>query len=60
MNFLFIFKSIFKRKKQTCFYKKIQPNLKWKKILIYLFSIYRMKEKKEIKVLGPVGGRTQL
>jgi hypothetical protein len=45
MKFLFIFK----RQKQICFYKKIQPNLKWKKILIYLFSIYRMKEKKKLK-----------
>jgi hypothetical protein len=47
-------------KKQTCFNKKIQLNLKWKKILTYLFLLYRMENKKKIKVLGSVRGRTQL
>ena len=38
------FKSIFKTQKQTCFNKKIQPNLKWKKIIItqLLYNIKRV------------------
>jgi len=58
-EFFFCFKSIFERQKQTCFNKKIKPNLKWKqyhhpffvqykKILIYLFPLYRMKKEKKI------------
>jgi hypothetical protein len=38
-NFLFIFKSIFERKKQTWLNKEIQLNLKWKKILLLMIII---------------------
>jgi hypothetical protein len=38
-NFLFIFKSIFERQKQTWLNKEIQLNLKWKKILLLMIII---------------------
>jgi hypothetical protein len=48
-----IFKNIFERQKQTCLNKEIQPNLKGKKIVIYLFLFAVWKRKKKLKYWVP-------